>query len=302
MMRLVGPRTVFIAWVAFHAASGPPTGPVASGVQPASAAIGTVPLSFHGADPLRRFGFGSPFQHWTGWIVSPVGPPIGTVSSGTRPGCAATGTIPTPPHSAPAARRFGLGSRITPWTGRVISFPVMGGATVADGVHTGCTAAGKLVFANAASRTVVRYGKLFRAFGILKRWSGIVKDRDAALASGVKPGSSGSGTHTPIPYTGTAASAVLVGSSGTNQQVFFGPAACSATPGSAASGALRFAGTAASGVRPGATAMASLIFSGPVASGVLPASAARGTGPAALPGRMRYKRYRPGPLAGKGAR
>jgi hypothetical protein len=233
--------------------------------------------------------------------VAPAAPPTGAVASGIKPACAATGTIPTPPHSAPAWRRFGFGSRIAPWTGRVVIFPVMGGATVVGSAHVGSAATGKLVFANAASRTVVRYGKLFRAFGILKRWSGIVKDRDAALASGVKPGGSGSGTHTPIPYTGTATSAVLVGSSGTNQQVFYGPAGCGSVLGCAASGTLAFVGALASGVRPGAASAASLIFAGPGASDVLPGAAARGTGPVALPGRMRYRRYRPGPLAGKGA-
>jgi hypothetical protein len=149
---------------------------------------------------------------------------------------------------------------------------------------------------------VVRYGKLFSAFGLFKRWSGIVKDRAATVASATRPASSGAGTHMPIPYTGTAASTIRCGCWGTNELVYAGAAAGSAKLGCTANGSACFQSpVATASVAPESAATGGQVFRGGCVSAVLPASAGRGTGPAKVIGKMRYIRYRPGPLAGKGA-
>jgi hypothetical protein len=302
MTRLIGSRTIAIAWVAFHTAVGAPTGTVVSATVPASAGVGTVPLSFHGADPLRRFGFGSPFQHWTGWIVAPVGPPTGTAASAVRCAASATGTVPTPPGRAPKLQRYGFGSRIISWTGCPVSFPVIGGATAASSTHTACGATGKLIFANAPSLTVVRYGKLFSSFGVLKRWVGIVLAQGPTVRSSTRPACAAAGTHTPIPYTGTGASSSHCACFGTNMLWFHGPAAGSTQCCSLSAGGLTFSGRATSSVKSTSPATtAGLAVTGQGASASRCGSRARGFGPGPKQGHMRYIRYRMGPLASKGA-
>ena len=302
MMRLIGSRTVLLAWVAFHAASGPPTGTAANAVLPASVATGSVPLSYHGADPLRRFGFGSPFQHWTGWIVAPAGPPTGTAASAVRCAANATGRVPVLPSGSASLRRYGFGSRITSWTGKIRTFPVIGGATGSSSIGCASAATGKLVFANAPSLTVARYGKLFSSFGVLKRWAGIVLAQGSTVRSSTLPACAAAGTHTPIPYTGTSASSTLCACFGTNMLWFHGSAADSTQCGSLSAGGLTFSGHATSSVKSASLATtAGLAVTGQGASASRCGSRARGFGPGPKQGHMRYIRYRMGPLAGKGA-
>ncbi len=302
MTRLIGPRTAFIAWVAFHAAGGPPTGTVASATMCTSVAVGSVPLSYHGADPLRRFGFGSPFQYWTGWIVAPMAPPTGTAASAVRCVANATGAVPVLPSGSASLRRYGFGSRITSWTGKIKTFPVIGGATGSSSIGCASAATGNQVFINAPSLTVARYGKLFSSFGVLKRWAGIVLAQGSTVRSSTRPACAAAGTHTPIPYTGTSASSIHCASFGTNMLWFHGPAADSMKCSSSGASVLAFQGVVTSSVKSASLATTgSLAVTGQGASAIRCGSRARGFGPGPKQGHMRYRRFKSGPLAGKGA-
>ena len=306
MMRLIGSRTAVIAWVVFHTAAGDPTGTAANAVIPAARATGAVPLTYHGADPIRRFGFGSTVQHWTGWIVAPMAPPTGTAASSVKPRASGTGIngVASTSHGSPGWRRFGFSSKITPWTGRVITPAAIGGinGTASDGMRAGSSATGKLIFANAASITAVRYGKLFTTFGVSKRWAGIMLSRGSTVASSARMACSAAGTHTPIPYTGTATSSVRCASFGTNMLLYTGTAASAVKQASTATGSITFQGAAASAVIPRGLASSSAASSGTVSSAVRVASYGRGLGSPIILGHMKYRRFSAGPMAGKGAR
>jgi hypothetical protein len=304
MMRLMGSRTVSIAWVVFHTVAGPPTGTVASTIKPASAAVGTIPLTYHGADPIRRFGFGSTVQHWTGWIVAPMAPPNGAVSSAVKSRISATGVNSSAPtsHSAPGWRRVGFRSHIIPWTGRVITPAAIGGinGSCTDGVRVGSAAAGALVFTNTSSTTVVRYGKIFTSLGVSKRWAGSVLSRGSTVASASRVACVSAGTHTPIPYTGTSTAAIRCASFGTNMLLYVGTAVSREKQASLSTGALTFQGTVTSSVIPRGIASSSSASSGTVSSSTRVSSYGRGLGRPLIIGHMKYRMYRAGTLAGKG--